>query len=191
MAAGKKVKEPGAYQPAGASSVGRQRATFTLQAWSVRHARSLERVYGLLANVFLRLDPFWRWIGYRRAERPVKFVERMTKGLLFDCQMCGQCILSSTGMSCPMNCPKHLRNGPCGGVRANGMCEVEPEMPCVWVVAWNGSRNMRGGDAIFDVQGPVDQNLKETSAWLRITAQSAAARESAKSGSETKPTPAR
>nr|WP_245947992.1 methylenetetrahydrofolate reductase C-terminal domain-containing protein [Halomonas montanilacus] len=29
--------------------------------------------------------------------------------------MCGQCILSSTGMSCPMNCPKSLRNGPCGG----------------------------------------------------------------------------
>ena len=48
------------------------------------------------------------------------------KGLLFDCRMCGQCVLSSTGMSCPMNCPKSLRNGPCGGVRADGNCEVKP-----------------------------------------------------------------
>ena len=56
-------------------------------------------------------------IGYQRLERPVAVVERAVKGLLFDCRMCGRCVLSSTGMSCPMNCPKQLRNGPCGGVR--------------------------------------------------------------------------
>jgi hypothetical protein len=69
---------------------------------------------------------------------PITFVEKHVKGLIFDCRMCGQCVLSSTGMSCPMNCPKQLRNGPCGGVRANGNCEVEPDMPCVWVQAWEG-----------------------------------------------------
>ena len=68
---------------------------------------------------------------------------------MFDCRMCGQCMLSSTGMSCPMNCPKQLRNGPCGGVRANGNCEVEPDMPCVWVKAWEGSQNMVHGDKIL------------------------------------------
>ena len=26
-----------------------------------------------------------------------------------------------------MNCPKTLRNGPCGGVRQNGGCEIKPE----------------------------------------------------------------
>jgi len=82
-------------------------------------------------------------------------------------------VLSSTGMSCPMNCPKQLRNGPCGGVRANGNCEVEPDMPCVWVQAWEGSRRMTGGDAILAVQKPVDHSLRETSAWLRSTAQAA------------------
>src|SRR5512137_297066 len=60
-------------------------------------------------------------------------VEHMIKAPLFGCHMCGQCVLHSTGMVCPMNCPKNLRNGPCGGVRLDGKCEVKPEMPCVWV----------------------------------------------------------
>src|SRR5205814_1712686 len=59
--------------------------------------------------------------------------EELTKGALFNCQMCGQCVLHSTGMTCPMNCPKNLRNGPCGGVRTNGHCEVKPELRWVWV----------------------------------------------------------
>jgi hypothetical protein len=37
------------------------------------------------------------------------------------------------------------------------------------------------GDKILDVQKPVDQSLRETSAWLRVTAQAAAAREAARS----------
>src|SRR5690606_25719968 len=140
----------------------------------------LEWFYARFADTFLLLHPLWKAIGYGRVEAPVKFVEKRVKGLMFDCRMCGQCILSSTGMSCPMNCPKQLRNGPCGGVRANGNCEVEPDMPCVWVKAWEGSRTMVRGDAILNVQNPVDQSLRETSAWLRVTAQAATAREQAK-----------
>ena len=52
-------------------------------------------------------------------------------------------------------------------------------MPCVWVQAWEGSRRMQGGDAILNVQPPVDHSLRETSAWLRVTARAAAAREPA------------
>ena len=53
-------------------------------------------------------------------------------------------------------------------------------MPCVWVKAWEGSRNMVKGDAILAVQKPVDQSLRETSAWLRVTAQTAATRDAVK-----------
>lgn len=141
--------------------------------WSVRHAAGLERLYDRFAGLLLRLHPLFRAIGYGRAERPVVVVERGVKGLLFDCRMCGQCILSATGMSCPMNCPKQLRNGPCGGVRPNGRCEVEPDMPCVWVAAWEGSRRMREGEAILEVQPPVDRRLAGTSSWLRVTAEAA------------------
>ena len=95
--------------------------------------------------------------------------EKAVKGFLFDCQMCGQCALSSTGMSCSMNCPKTIRNGPCGGVRANGNCEVKPEMRCVWVEAFDGSQRMQAGrEAIKVVQFAVDGRLKGSSSWLRV-----------------------
>ena len=67
--------------------------------------------------------------------KPLALVEAAVKKPVFGCQMCGQCVLHSTGMTCPMNCPKTLRNGPCGGVRPDGHCEVKPEMRCVWVKA--------------------------------------------------------
>ena len=89
------------------------------------------------------------------------------KGVLFDTQMCGMCTLNSTGMACPMKCPKQLRNGPCGGVRANGNCEVTPEMRCVWVEAYEGSQRMQDGNKIRILQKPVDHRLKGTSSWLR------------------------
>jgi len=173
----RQAQDNSAYKPADASPQRRVQRRYTMRLWSVRHSRFLEWFYARFADFFLLLHPVWNGIGYRRAEKPVKFVEKRVKGLMFDCRMCGQCILSSTGMSCPMNCPKQLRNGPCGGVRANGNCEVEPDMPCVWVKAWEGSRNMKKGDAILAVQKPVDQSLRETSAWLRATAEAAARRQ--------------
>lgn len=138
-----------------------------LRRWSVRHARALETVYRWLERVLVVLDPMFHQIGYERLERPVARVERAIKGALFDCRMCGRCVLGSTGMSCPMNCPKNLRNGPCGGVRADGRCEVEPRMPCVWVEAFAGSKRMRDGDAALRaVQVPVDRRLNGRSSWL-------------------------
>ena len=76
-----------------------------------------------------------------------------------------------------MNCPKNLRNGPCGGVRQDGHCEVYPQMPCVWVQAWEGSQRMKGGEAIRTVQPPIDHRLKGRSSWLSVVAQAAPAPE--------------
>ena len=67
--------------------------------------------------------------------RLLELAEHAVKKPVFGCRMCGACVLHSTGMTCPMTCPKTLRNGPCGGVRENGHCEVVPEMRCVWVNA--------------------------------------------------------
>jgi hypothetical protein len=148
---------------------------YAVRLWSVRHSRLMERSYRLLESTLLALAPLLARIGHARLERPFAWTERQVKGLLFDCQMCGQCALSSTGMSCPMNCPKNLRNGPCGGVRADGRCEVKPEMKCVWVAAWEGAQAMRAGMVILDVQRPVDNSLKGTSSWLRVVREKTAA----------------
>ena len=111
----------------------------------MRHAALMERVYARFEAALVARRRSSPRIGYDRLERPAAAVEAAVKGFLFDCRMCGDCVLSKTGMSCPMNCPKAMRNGPCGGVRADGNCEVYPEMPCVWLKAYEGSLAMRGG----------------------------------------------
>lgn len=139
-----------------------------LRRWSVRHARGLKRLYGGIENTLFRLRPLLQRIGYRRLDRPMLRLEQIVKRPLLDSQSCGQCIVGATGMACPMNCPKDLRNGPCGGVRPDGKCEVAPDMDCVWVLAWEG--NKRLGERSYPiqiVQPPVDNRLRGTSAWLR------------------------
>jgi Methylene-tetrahydrofolate reductase C terminal len=142
---------------------------YAVRAWSVRHARGLSAFYRGFESLLVRMHGIFRTLGYERIEKPVAGVEKIVKGLLFDCRMCGQCVLSSTGMSCPMNCPKTLRNGPCGGVRDNGNCEVKPDMKCVWVQAFRGSERIVGGvAAMAEVQFAVDHRLQGRSTWLRI-----------------------
>jgi hypothetical protein len=142
---------------------------YRVRLWSVRHSRGLNAFYKGFERVMIALAPLWRAIGYQRAEKPVAAFEKRVKGLLFDCKMCGQCVLSSTGMSCPMNCPKQLRNGPCGGVSLEGYCEVKPEMRCVWAEAWRGAGQFDGGlAAIQVVQAPVDRRMEGSSSWLRV-----------------------
>lgn len=153
---------------------------YAVRRWAVRHARGMEIFYNAFERVLVALHPLWKRIGYERLERPFAVFEKISKGFLFDCQMCGQCALSSTGMSCSMNCPKNLRNGPCGGVRDGGFCEVKPEMRCVWVEAWEGSQRMREGKALIHVvQLPVDRRLQGRSAWLAVARQKGEAAEKA------------
>ncbi len=158
---------------------------YRIRLFAVRHARGFEWIYTRFEAVMVALDPVFSRLGYNRVERPVAVVERALKGLLFDCRMCGQCVLSSTGMSCPMNCPKQLRNGPCGGVRDGGFCEVRPAMRCVWVEGWDGASRMRGGDRIREVLPPVDRSLEGSSAWLRASREKATALRAARDAART------
>ncbi len=96
-------------------------------------------------------------------------LEKVGKGVAYNCQMCGECILHSTGMICSMNCPKTLRNGPCGGVRLDGHCEVKPDMECVWVKAYENAKIMpKYGSELMWIQAPLDRTMKDTSAWVNI-----------------------
>ena len=153
---------------------------YRVRQWSVSRSRLLEKFYELFESTLVGLHPIFDRIGYERIEKPVRVVEKAIKGLMFDCQMCGKCALSSTGMSCPMNCPKSIRNGPCGGVRLDGHCEVKPEMRCVWVEALRGSQKMRNSVAIREVQLPVNNLYKGSSSWLRVVREKATSNAEAK-----------
>ena len=140
----------------------------SVRLWSIRQSRWLNLVYEGVEATLTLLNPLLKRIGYERLDKPFAAIERTVKGFLFDSQSCGQCTLGSTGMACPMNCPKTLRNGPCGGVRQDGGCEIKPEMTCVWVNAWQGSQQIGNiEDTIKIIQPPVDNRLKGRSAWLR------------------------
>ena len=119
---------------------------YRMRKWSVRNARWLNAIYTGIESALVMAHPLLKYIGYSRLDKPFVAIEKVTKGFLLDSQNCGQCIVGYTGLSCPMNCPKSLRNGPCGGVRADGGCEIEPDVTCVWVLAWEGNKRMRSGE---------------------------------------------
>lgn len=53
------------------------------------------------------------------------------------CGTCGDCFLDRTGGICPVvRCAKGLLNGPCGGTRRGGKCEIDPEKDCAWVLIY-------------------------------------------------------
>jgi hypothetical protein len=133
--------------------------------WLQDKPRFLEGMYDFTLNA---LKPFQRWLKPNGiVEKTFVAAEKVSKGAIFNCQMCGQCVLHSTGMTCPMNCPKNLRNGPCGGVRQNGHCEIKPEMACVWTKAWERSQQMgEYGNEMLLILPPVNRRLQNTSAWI-------------------------
>jgi len=49
------------------------------------------------------------------------------------CAACGDCVLGETFGLCPVaRCAKSLMNGPCGGTRNQGKCEIDEDIDCVW-----------------------------------------------------------
>jgi hypothetical protein len=135
--------------------------------WMQNYPHLLERAFQLNNWIFKRLKPVMQRLGFERVDRWLRLPEELSKKAIFDCRMCGQCVLHSTGMTCPMTCPKFIRNGPCGGVRPNGHCEVLPEMRCVWVDAYVRSQEMPTfGPEMLHLQPPVNHRLGGSSAWV-------------------------
>jgi len=98
-----------------------------------------------------------------RIDRVIAHSEAFIKGLLFDCRSCGQCVLRSTALVCPMTCPKGLRNGPCGGT-LGGKCEVRPDLACVWVRIH--SRSSNGHTNLPPLLPSTDTALTNTSSYV-------------------------
>ena len=60
---------------------------YSVRLWSVRHSRGLNSFYRGFEALLMRLNPLFRAIGHERLERPVAVVEKVVKGLLFDCHL--------------------------------------------------------------------------------------------------------
>jgi hypothetical protein len=104
----------------------------------------------------------------RKYSRFMLFFEDVIKVPIFRCQRCGECILSSTGFICCQNCPKRMRNGPCGGTGEDGSCEVFPERKCVWYRIYFRSKLLRRISLLYKINKIHNWNLEKTSAWLNV-----------------------
>ncbi len=98
-------------------------------------------------------------------KKTIARVEALLKGMVFDCQTCGQCVLSQTGLICPMSCPKGLRNGPCGG-SLRGECEVYSDKPCVWIRIHE--RTAKDSFSRPDLLPSPDAGLLHSSSYLNL-----------------------
>lgn len=92
-------------------------------------------------------------------------LEYSVKGPLFGCRMCGNCLLQETALICPMECPKGLRNGPCGGSTSEA-CYVDPSRPCIWFY----ERSFEWGreDLLLEVLPPLDWEQVGKNSWSAI-----------------------
>ena len=94
-------------------------------------------------------------------------VEAGVKGVLFGCEMCGNCILQETAFVCPMTCPKGLRNGLCGGATPEA-CEVDPSRPCTWYVIYERAERMGRTEKLLEINAPLDGNRIGRETWLDL-----------------------
>ena len=85
-------------------------------------------------------------------------LEMLYKGPLWGCRQCGNCLLQETAFICPMECPKGLRNGPCGGSTAEH-CYVDETRPCIWYKIYERSFQMGRENLLFEVLPPLDWEL--------------------------------
>jgi hypothetical protein len=69
-----------------------------------------------------------------------------------------------------MRCPKQIRNGPCGGTRPDGHCEVYPERACIWWLINERARKLGRQEKLRKYHAPVDRRLEHTSAWMNMFA---------------------
>jgi hypothetical protein len=129
----------------------------------------------LMRMMHFALEPnrLWYRVGLTlQSSKPLynafTWAEKKVKHGMFGCRMCGQCALPTTANACPQSCPKQLRNGPCGGVSFDGMCEVYPEMRCVWYVAYKRAESEGRVSDLRRLVRPIDHRRWGQSSWVNF-----------------------
>lgn len=98
-------------------------------------------------------------------------IEISVKGPIFGCRMCGNCLLQETAFICPMECPKGLRNGPCGGITPEKNCYVDETRKCIWYAIYKRSLKTGKQETLLEVLPPIDWNKAGTETWGDVVRQ--------------------
>ncbi len=121
--------------------------------------------------------PGRRWqppyIPFRKetiSNRMLELVERLVKGPLFGCRMCGNCLLQETAFICSMECPKGVRNGPCGG-STEEHCYVDETRPCIWYRIYDRAFKMGREEMLLEVLPPLDWDKVGGETWGDVVRQ--------------------
>ena len=127
-----------------------------------------DRFFNFEAKNASSLEKICQWVRQNpTAEKLLGFFENSAKKVLLNCQHCGDCGIQHLAFLCPESqCPKHTRNGACGGSR-EGMCEVNPDKNCIWVRTYR--RMTHSGSCQELLSGyipPRMWELNHTSSWL-------------------------
>jgi methylenetetrahydrofolate reductase (NADPH) len=111
--------------------------------------------------------PFYPFKKETPGRRFLAFTERKIKGPLFGCRMCGNCLLQETALICPMECPKGLRNGPCGGSTSDS-CYVDETRPCIWYKIYKKAFKLKREEMLLEVLPPLDWEKTGTETWGEV-----------------------
>jgi methylenetetrahydrofolate reductase (NADPH) len=111
--------------------------------------------------------PFMPFKKQTLGQRALITAEKMFKGPMFGCRMCGNCLLQETAFICPMECPKGARNGPCGGSTPE-KCYVDETRPCIWYKIYDRAFKMGREEMLLEVMPPLDWNKVGTETWGEV-----------------------
>ena len=138
------------------------------------HYAVLQQAHHMFFNVDARMAPVYRSIckaldSSNAGQELMHLAEQPIKKLMLGCRQCGDCAIQHVGFLCPESgCPKHTRNGACGGSH-EGMCEVNTDRPCVWFRAHNRLASQgRTAEMCTGCVPPRMWELNNTSSWLNF-----------------------
>jgi methylenetetrahydrofolate reductase (NADPH) len=114
--------------------------------------------------------PFRPFKNEAAGPKTLAAIERLVKGPMFGCRMCGNCLLQETSFICPMECPKGVRNGPCGG-STEEHCYVDETRPCIWYKIYERSFKMGREEKLLEVLPPLDWNKVGGETWGDVVRQ--------------------
>jgi len=116
----------------------------------------LENEFGLTKSIYPSTNPIGHMGG-----GPGLFREK--------CIQCGECELGKLSGICPMTqCAKGLLNGPCGGTRKDGRCEVNPDSDCAWVSIYKRLKELGELDKMREIMAPKDWSKMQRPRQLEV-----------------------